>query len=106
MELTSLEKCEARVHTGRVTKAFEGASAPTPGAVGDTLRGLGYIDDRVQGLRRSGEGVRFTLDLRLMDGQLCLDGEVTPTGTTVDPYGARGTDDVECADVRRDDRGR
>ncbi|MGW0839020.1 hypothetical protein ACWD26_02460 [Streptomyces sp. NPDC002787] len=103
VELTSLEKCEASIHTERITKAFEETADPTPERVGDGLRDLGYIDESVQGLRDSGDGVRFLLDLRVMGGQLCLAGDVTATRTVIEPFGAQASDFVECGDVRRHD---
>ncbi|WP_247196682.1 hypothetical protein [Streptomyces sp. GESEQ-35] len=98
-ELSSVEKCAARGHVRRITKALKDIADPTPGQVGDVLRDLGYIDERVDGPQRSGERVEFTLDLRVLGGQLCLDGSVTGTGTAIEPYGA--SPEVECLDVRR-----
>ncbi|MPY52661.1 hypothetical protein FPZ41_30440 [Streptomyces sp. K1PN6] len=99
MELSPVEKCDARIHTRRITKALKDTADPTPGQVGDVLRGLGYIDERVHGPQRSGERVEFTLDLRVMGGQLCLSGGVTDARTVVEPYGA--SEEVSCLDVRR-----
>lgn len=65
----------------------------------DVLRGLGYIDLRIHGPQRSGESVEFTLDLRLLGGELCLSGKVTGTRTVTDPYG--GSPEVACPDVQR-----
>ncbi|MEV6593083.1 hypothetical protein [Streptomyces acidicola] len=99
VELSPVEKCDARIHTRRITKALKDTADPTPGQVGDVLRGLGYIDERVHGPQRSGESVEFTLDLRVMGGQLCLSGSVTGARTVVEPYGA--SEEVGCLDVRR-----
>ncbi|MEU6591313.1 hypothetical protein ABZ923_19185 [Streptomyces sp. NPDC046881] len=97
--LTGVEKCEARVHARRIGDALEKTPDPTPDQVRDALRGLGYLDERIDGPDRTGRSTTFTLDLRIMDGRLCLDGTVTGTRTTVTPYG--GASQVECRDVRR-----
>ncbi|WP_234048064.1 hypothetical protein [Streptomyces liliifuscus] len=99
VELSPVEKCDARVHSRRIAKALKGTTDPTPGQVKDVLRGLGYIDLRIHGPQRSGESVEFTLDLRLLGGELCLSGKVTGTRTITDPYG--GSPEVACPDVRR-----
>ncbi|MCX5602202.1 hypothetical protein OOK29_28995 [Streptomyces phaeochromogenes] len=99
VELSPVEKCDARVHSRRIAKALKGTPDPTPGQVKDVLHGLGYIDLRIHGPQRSGEGVEFTLDLRLLGGELCLSAKVTGTRTVTDPYG--GSSEVACPDVRR-----
>ncbi|MFD3310635.1 hypothetical protein [Streptomyces sp. NPDC058694] len=99
VELSPVEKCDARLHSRRITKALKGTHDPTPGQVKDVLRGLGYIDLRIHGPQRSGESVEFTLDLRLLGGLLCLSGNVTGTKTVTDPYG--GSPEVACTDVQR-----
>ncbi|PWI17201.1 hypothetical protein DI272_25845 [Streptomyces sp. Act143] len=100
IELSPVEKCEARQHVRRITKALAAGSAdPAPEDVGAVLGGLGYIQERVDGPQRARGGVEFTLDLRVMGGSLCLSGTTTGTKTTIDSYGA----DVEadCTEVRR-----
>ncbi|KUN24494.1 hypothetical protein AQJ23_20015 [Streptomyces antibioticus] len=100
MDLSSVEKCDAEQHVRRITKALAAGSAdPAPQDVGAVLRGLGYIDERIDGPQRARGGVEFTLDLRMMGGSLCLSGTTTGTKTTIEPYGA----DVEvaCTEVRR-----
>ncbi|MEV0175223.1 hypothetical protein AB0I00_29400 [Streptomyces sp. NPDC050803] len=98
-ELSSLEECEADIHTRRITKALAETPNPTPQQVTDTLHTLGYIDERIDGPQLDGEKVNFTLDLRIMDGQLCLSGSTTGTHTTIDPYGA--SPEVDCTAVDR-----
>ncbi|WP_249125850.1 hypothetical protein [Streptomyces sp. A2-16] len=98
-ELGSVEKCTARIHGRRITEALADTPAPTPRQVRRTLHDLGYIDERIHGPRRSGEQVKFTLDLRLLGGELCLDGTTGPGGTVVESYG--GSPEVECLEVRR-----
>ncbi|MFI6275009.1 hypothetical protein [Streptomyces sp. NPDC050988] len=99
VELSAVEKCDARVHSRRIAKALKDTPDPTPGQVRDVLRGLGYVDQRIHGPQRSGESVEFTLDLRLLGGELCLSGKVTGTRTVTDAYG--GSPEVGCTDVRR-----
>ncbi|MET9017122.1 hypothetical protein ABZX74_40660 [Streptomyces olivaceoviridis] len=97
--LSGVEKCAARAHTRRITDALEKTPDPTPDQVGEALRGLGYLDERVDGPRRSAGAVGFTLDLRIMGGHLCLDGTVTGARTAVLPYGASPR--ITCREVRR-----
>lgn len=99
IELSSVEKCDAEQHVRRITKALAAGTAdPAPGDVAAVLRGLGYIEERIDGPQRARGGVEFTLDLRVMGGSLCLSGTTTGTKTTIEPYGA----DVEvaCTEVR------
>ncbi|MGW2034129.1 hypothetical protein [Streptomyces sp. NPDC001761] len=97
--LSDVEKCAARAHTRRITDALGKTPGAAPARVGEALRGLGYLPERIDGPRRSVGGARFTLDLRIMGGHLCLDGTVTGTTTTVVPYGA--SPQVACREVRR-----
>ncbi|POX59653.1 hypothetical protein C3492_31770 [Streptomyces sp. Ru62] len=96
---SGVEKCAARAHARRITDALEKTPGPTPDQVQEALRGLGYLDERTDGPRRSAGGVGFTLDLRIMGAHLCLDGTVTGTETAVVPYGASPR--VSCREVRR-----
>ncbi|MFJ3667506.1 hypothetical protein ACIPSE_13740 [Streptomyces sp. NPDC090106] len=98
-ELSSVEECDARQHIRRITAELDGTADPAPGEVGAALRRLGYIEERIEGPRRSGGGVAFTLDLRLMGGRLCLDGTATAGRTVVEPYGAGP--DADCSGVAR-----
>ncbi|GGY89637.1 hypothetical protein GCM10010300_37280 [Streptomyces olivaceoviridis] len=97
--LSGVEKCAARARTRRITDALGKTPDPTPDQVEEALRGLGHLDERVDGPRRSAGGVGFTLDLRIMGGHLCLDGTVTGARTAVLPYGASSR--VTCREVRR-----
>ncbi|MER6181593.1 hypothetical protein [Streptomyces sp. NPDC001652] len=98
-ELSSMEKCEAPLHADRITKALKKNPDPTPAQVAMTLHDLGYVEERVHTPRPSSDHVEFTLDLRLMDSQLCLSGTTTGTRTTIEAYG--GSPEVKCQDVRR-----
>lgn len=97
--LSGVEKCAARAQARRITGALVETPDPTPGQVEETLRGLGYLDQRTDGPRRAAGGVGFRLGLRIMGGHLCLDGTVTGTETAVVPYGASSR--VGCREVRR-----
>lgn len=99
VELGPEEKCEARIHARRITKALMSTPDPTPEEVGKVLRGLGYLDKGIHGPQRSGKSVVFTLDLRMMGSVLCLFGSVTGAKSRIEPYGA--SEDVGCLDVRR-----
>jgi hypothetical protein len=98
-ELGSPEKCEARIHSRRITRALADTPTASPQQVRQTLHDLGYIDERIDGPQLSGDRVKFTLDLRLLGGELCLDGTTGSDGTVVESYG--GSQEVECRDVRR-----
>lgn len=98
-QLSSTERCEARIHSRRITSALADTPAPSPLQVRQTLHDLGYIDERIHGPHRSGDTVKFTIDLRLLGGELCLDGTTGSGGTVVEAYG--GSTEVECMEVRR-----
>jgi hypothetical protein len=102
VDLSSYEKCTARVHQRRITDAVRGGAGADPARVGAQLRRLGYYEDVLDGPMRAkgGTAARFTVDLRFMGGRLCLGGEVTAAGTRFDPYG--GAPEVPCREVRRD----
>ncbi|NNN38385.1 hypothetical protein HLK59_50530 [Streptomyces sp. S3(2020)] len=97
--MSSAEKCEAPLHVDRITKALKKNPDPTAAQVAKALHGLGYIEERVHTPRGTAGPVEFTLDLRVMDGQLCLSGSTTGTRTIIEAYG--GSPEVECQDVRR-----
>lgn len=99
LELSSLEKCEADIHDRRITKALTTTPATTPEQVRRTLHTLGYIDERIHGPELMAGRVKFTLDLRLLGGSLCLDATTAAGRTRVESYGA--SVEVECRDVRR-----
>jgi hypothetical protein len=68
------------------------------------LNRLGYIDSRIHPLQQSGTAARFVLDLRVMDGQLCLDGSVTGAKATVKPFAAEVTEScLRGLERQRDD---
>ncbi|WP_405950608.1 hypothetical protein OG588_34150 [Streptomyces prunicolor] len=89
--LSAVEKCEGRLHSKRITKALSRPTAPTPGEIRTTLNDLGYINERIHNLRKSGATTRFYVDLRVLGGSLCLDGSVTSTTTVVTAFAAPPT---------------
>ncbi|WP_324786194.1 hypothetical protein [Streptomyces sp. H51] len=91
VKLNAIEKCEGRLHSERITKALDDLADPTPAQVRRVLNDLGYINERIHGLRRSGATTRFFVDLRVMGGSLCLDGSVTGTKSVVTAYAASAT---------------
>ncbi|WP_327235022.1 hypothetical protein OG349_14715 [Streptomyces sp. NBC_01317] len=86
--LNALQKCEGRLHAARVTKALSGPEELTTAQVRKALTDLGYLDERIHRLERSGATTHFYLDLRVLGGSLCLEGTVTGTKAVVEAYGA------------------
>ncbi|MEV8590592.1 hypothetical protein [Streptomyces sp. NPDC051180] len=98
-ELGDVDKCAAGRHGERIGKALDGRTPADPAAVEKALHGLGYdVAYRLDGPRKKGDAVVFTLDLRFM-GELCLAGTFDGTRTAFEPYGA--SPEVACTDVRR-----
>ncbi|MEU6592517.1 hypothetical protein ABZ923_25370 [Streptomyces sp. NPDC046881] len=89
--LSAVERCEGRLHAERITEALRRLADPAPDRVRAVLHELGYLDERVHGLRRTGATTRFLLDLRVLGGALCLDGSVTRTGAVVTAFAAPPT---------------
>ncbi|PKT71325.1 hypothetical protein CW362_19615 [Streptomyces populi] len=83
--------CASNLHEERVTQALWDLEDPTPAKVRAALNGLGYIDERIHGLERSGTATRFFLDLRERGGRLCLDGSAAGEETVVDKCVAPAT---------------
>lgn len=89
VELSRTERCAGDLHIARVTKALDALpDDPSPAQVRQALNNLGYIDSSIHALERSGTTTRFVLDLRFMDGQLCLDGLVAGKKASVKAFGA------------------
>ncbi|MFD5032500.1 hypothetical protein ACFVWX_19455 [Streptomyces sp. NPDC058220] len=85
--LNALEKCEGRRHVERITQVLSGMADATPAQVRKVLNDLGYINERIHGLKRSGAATRFFVDLRFMGGSLCLNGSVTGSKTVIEAFG-------------------
>ncbi|MET8147167.1 hypothetical protein ACIBSW_11995 [Actinoplanes sp. NPDC049668] len=73
-ELNDRDRCLSVQHEQRIIEALQAVSKPTPAKVRETLNDLGYIDERIHGLRQEGEATRFYLDLREDGGRLCEAG--------------------------------
>ncbi|MCX4770357.1 hypothetical protein [Streptomyces sp. NBC_01285] len=81
--------CASGHHEQRIIEALQKVAEPTPAKVRKTLNGLGYIDERIHGLKQDGKTTRFYLDLRENGGQLCeaglAAGEVSDVNKCVVP---------------------
>ncbi|MEJ1195983.1 MULTISPECIES: hypothetical protein [unclassified Streptomyces] len=73
-ELNDREWCASVQHEQRVVQALQRVEEPTPAKVRKTLNDLGYIDERIHGLKQDGKITRFYLDLREKGGRLCEEG--------------------------------
>ncbi|MFM9575123.1 hypothetical protein [Streptomyces turgidiscabies] len=73
-ELNDRDWCASVQHEQRIIQALQAVSDPTPAKVRKTLNSLGYIDERIHGLKQEGKATRFSLDLREKGGQLCETG--------------------------------
>lgn len=73
-DLNDRDWCASVLHEQRIIETLQGVSEPDPVKVRKALNGLGYIDERIHGLKQEGEKTRFYLDLREKGGQLCEEG--------------------------------
>ncbi|MFF5437668.1 hypothetical protein [Streptomyces achromogenes] len=83
-ELDARDWCAGVQHEQRVAEALLRLKRPDPAQVGKALNGLGYIDERIHGLKRSGAATKFVIDLRDKGGRLCLDGTANGELTEVE----------------------
>ncbi|MEU6106237.1 hypothetical protein [Streptomyces flaveolus] len=84
VELNARDWCAGNLHEERITQALWELADPTPAEVRTILNDLGYIDERIHGLKQSGTTTRFLLDLRDQGGRLCLEGSAAGEKTVVD----------------------
>ncbi|MFD5270371.1 hypothetical protein [Streptomyces sp. NPDC058335] len=91
VELNARDRCAGALHEERITQALWNLTDPTPAEVRATLNDLGYVDERIHDLGRSGTATRFFLDLRDRGGRLCLDGSAAGEETVVDTCVAPAT---------------
>ncbi|RSR96678.1 hypothetical protein EF913_32855 [Streptomyces sp. WAC04189] len=84
VELNARDWCAGVRHEQRIAEALWDLTDPTPTEVRTVLNDLGYIDERIHGLERSGTTTRFSLDLRDRGGRLCLNGSAAGEQTVVD----------------------
>ncbi len=82
-ELNDREWCASVQHEQRVVQALQAVSEPTPAKVRKALNDLGYIDERIHGLRQDGTRTRFYLDLREKGGRLCEEGSAAGVETEI-----------------------
>ncbi|MEU4093158.1 hypothetical protein [Streptomyces sp. NPDC026673] len=73
-KLNERDRCASVQHEQRIIQALQTVSEPTPAKVRKVLNGLGYIDERIHGLKQDGKATRFYLDLREKGGRLCEAG--------------------------------
>ncbi|MCT9008044.1 hypothetical protein [Streptomyces rhizosphaerihabitans] len=69
-ELNDRDRCAGVQHEQRIVQALQAVSEPTPAKVRKALDSLGYIDERIHGLKQDSEATRFHLDLRESGGRL------------------------------------
>ncbi|MEV7864480.1 hypothetical protein AB0O86_38595 [Streptomyces hirsutus] len=84
VELNARDWCAGVHHEQRIAQALWDLADPTPTKVRTILNDLGYIDERIHGLKQSGTTTRFFLDLRDRGGRLCLDGSAVGEQTVVE----------------------
>lgn len=90
-ELDRHDWCTSVHHEQRIIEALQKVAEPTPAKVRKTLNGLGYIDERIHGLKQDGKTTRFYLDLRENGGRLCEAGRAAGETTDVTPCVAHAT---------------
>lgn len=84
VELDARDWCAGVQHEQRVAEAVLRLKRPDPAQVRKVLNGLGYIDERIHGLKRSGAVTTFAVDLRDKGGRLCLEGTANGDLTEVE----------------------
>ncbi|MFF2777599.1 hypothetical protein ACFVU3_22130 [Streptomyces sp. NPDC058052] len=84
VELDARDRCAGVQHEQRVAEAVLRLKKPDPAQVRKVLNDLGYIDERIHGLKRSGAVTTFAVDLRDKGGRLCLDGTANGELTEVE----------------------
>ncbi|MFD9395449.1 hypothetical protein ACFWBB_33370 [Streptomyces sp. NPDC060000] len=81
--MSDRDRCASVQHEQRIIEALRVVSEPTPTKVRKALNNLGYIDERIHGLKQDGKVTRFYLDLREKGGQLCEEGLAAGEATDV-----------------------
>ncbi|MET9389544.1 hypothetical protein ABZY20_03870 [Streptomyces sp. NPDC006624] len=84
-QLSDRDRCASVQHEQRIIEALQSVPDPTPAKVRKSLNGLGYIDERIHGLKQDGRTTRFHLDLREKGGRLCEAGVAAGQQTDVTP---------------------
>jgi hypothetical protein len=89
--LSDRDQCASVQHEQRIIEALQAVPDPTPAKVRKSLNGLGYIDERIHGLKQDGRTTRFHLDLREQGSRLCEAGVAAGEQTDVIPCVAPAT---------------
>ncbi|MFE5487146.1 hypothetical protein [Streptomyces sp. NPDC056527] len=84
VELNARDWCASNRHEERIAQGLWELRDPTPAKVRKVLNDLGYIDERIHDLKRSGATTRFFIDLRSRGGRLCVEGSAAAEETVVD----------------------
>ncbi|WP_426368032.1 hypothetical protein [Streptomyces sp. E-08] len=100
-ELDARDWCAGVQHEQRVAEALLQLKQPDPAQVRKVLNGLGYIDERIHDLRRSGAVTKFAVDLRDKGGRLCLDGTAGGELTEVEACVAPADGTFAIANIHR-----
>lgn len=100
-ELNARDWCAGVRHEQRVAEAVLQLKHPDPAQVRKTLNGLGYIDERIHGLKQSGTVTTFVIDLRDKGGRLCLDGTAHGELTEVEACVAPAEGPFDIAKIHR-----
>ncbi|MEU1039679.1 hypothetical protein ACFYP4_08750 [Streptomyces sp. NPDC005551] len=82
-ELSDRDRCASVQHEQRIIEALQAVSKPNPDKVREALNRLGYIDERIHGLKQAGRATHFLLDLRENGGRLCETGRAADDQTEV-----------------------
>ncbi len=101
VELDARDRCAGVQHGQRVAEAVLQLKRPDPAQVRKVLNGLGYIDERIHDLKRSGAVTKFVIDLRDKGGRLCLDGTANGELTEVDACVAPTEGTFDIANIHR-----
>ncbi|MEV8597974.1 hypothetical protein [Streptomyces sp. NPDC052012] len=91
VDMDAYDWCARFLHEERVARALWDLPAPDPAEVRRILNDLGYPDERIHGLERSGQATRFLLDLRVDGGRLALKGSAAGERTDIEGYAAPRT---------------
>ena len=73
-ELSVRDRCASVQHEQRIIEALQAVAKPNPDKVREALNRLGYIDERIHGLKQAGRATHVHLDLRENGGRLCETG--------------------------------
>lgn len=90
-QLSDRDQCASVQHEQRIIEALQAVPDPTPAKVRKSLNDLGYIDERIHGLKQDGRTTRFHLDLREQGSRLCEAGVAAGEQTDVIPCVAPAT---------------